>query len=61
MPEKIPPNSSWNWTPLPKQLRAIDRLSAILGSTESPPSNRLEARNLIFDLRKKVRSMNHEV
>lgn len=53
--EKILPSSSWNYKPLPKQIRAIVKLAKQLGITEhieNGPTNRWEARNLIYDLRK---------
>lgn len=56
MPEKIQPGSSWNYPPLPKQTRAIALLAQQLGITEpieNTPTNRLEARNLIYDLRRR--------
>jgi len=58
MPEKIPPSSSLNWTPTSKQVRAITRLAIRLGITdiiEDTPRTRLEARNMIYELRNRVK------
>lgn len=52
--EKINPASSWNLKPTPKQVRSIAKLCSQLGITEpleERPSNRVEARRLIFALR----------
>ena len=60
MPEKILKSSSLNWTPTNKQIRAITKLAIRLGITdiiEDTPSNRREARNLIYELRNRVREL----
>ncbi len=60
MPERISKSSSLNWTPTNKQIRAITRLAIRLGITdiiESTPRNRREARNLIYELRARVRGL----
>ena len=62
MPEKIMPGSSLNWTPTNKQIRAITRLAIRLGITdiiESTPRNRREARNMIYELRNRVKEMDN--
>ena len=62
MPEKILPSSSLNWTLTNKQIRAITRLAIRLGITdiiESTPRNRREARNLIYELRNRVKEMDN--
>lgn len=54
--EKILPNSSWNLPPTDKQVRAITKLCIKLGikePLEETSSNRVEARRLIWDLRKR--------
>jgi hypothetical protein len=54
--EKIPPGSSWNLPPTEKQTRAIAELCMRRGIRElleETPSDRREARNLIYELRKK--------
>lgn len=50
---KIQPESSWNLSPTPKQIRAITLLCIRLGIREyleEKPSSRYEARQLIYDL-----------
>jgi len=52
--EKIPPESSWNLPPTARQRHQISTLAIHLGirdPIEDTPSNRREARNLIYDLR----------
>jgi len=52
--EKIPPESSWNLEPTAEQIHRISILSIHCGIREDlqgKPSNRREARNLIYDLR----------
>ena len=52
--DKIPPSSSLNYKPTPKQVRAITRMAIALGirePAEETPTNRAEARSLIFKLR----------
>jgi hypothetical protein len=49
--KKIYPAYSWELPPTYKQSTAIARLSLALGVTETSPSNRLEARRLIYSLR----------
>ena len=56
MGEKILPNSTWNYKPTPKQVRAITKQCLRLHITEPLDENvmsRLEARRLIYDLRKR--------
>lgn len=56
MIEKIPKTSSWNLEPTSKQVRAITRLciqQGIKEPLEETPSNRWEARNLIYELRRR--------
>ncbi len=52
--EKIPPESSWNLPPTGAQVRQITLLCRHLGIKEyleNSSSNRLEARDLIYQLR----------
>lgn len=49
--KKIHPGSSWELPPTYKQSAAIARLSFALGIEETSPSNRIEARRLIYSLR----------
>ncbi len=54
--EKIAPTSSWNLPPTARQLRATTELCMQLGIKEyleDKPSNRLEARRLMYELRRK--------
>lgn len=54
--EKIPKTSSWNLPPTDGQIYRITRQCIRLKITEpleESPSNRLEARNLINELRKR--------
>ena len=56
--EKILPSSTWNYKPLPRQVRAITRMAQQLGirePIENSPSNRVEARNLIYRLRQQLK------
>lgn len=56
--EKIPPSSSWNLPPTPKQVVAISRLAQQLGyyePVENTPTNRLEARNMIAGFREEAK------
>lgn len=56
--EKIPPESSWNLPPTDGQVERITRQCMRLGirePLEERPSNRREARNLIWGLRKEKR------
>jgi len=56
--EKIAPSSSWNEQPTPAQVRAITRLCMALHirePLEETPSNRREARDMIYQLRAKLR------
>lgn len=58
MSEKIPKTSSLNLPPTWKQTKAITRLAVALGipePIEETPSNRVEARNLIYRLRQQLR------
>ena len=56
--KKIPKASSLNYKPLPKQLRAIDKLTIQLGIlVDDPPRNRKEARDLIYKLRKELKGI----
>ena len=60
MTEKILPSSSLNWRPTNKQIRAITKLAMRLGITdiiEETPRNRREARNLIYELRNRVKEL----
>jgi len=55
--ELVRPESSWNLPPTPPQIRAITRLCVQLKigePLEEFPSSRLEARRLIYDLRRQV-------
>lgn len=64
MPEKILPSSSYNYKPTPRQVRAITKMSQSLGISEpieSTPTNRLEARNLIFKLREQIKKKSNGV
>ena len=54
--EKIVQTSSWNLPPTDSQIYRITKQCIRLGITESledKPSNRLEARNLINELRRR--------
>jgi hypothetical protein len=56
--EKIPPESSLNLPPTGRQARAITKLCLYKGISEpleERPSNRREARNLIYELRNEKR------
>lgn len=56
--EKIQPTSSLNDDPTPAQVRAITRLCMALDirePLEETPSNRREARNMIYQLRAKLK------
>ncbi len=58
MTERILPSSSLNYRPTAKQIRAITRMAAALRITdpiENSPANRREARDLIFELRKRLK------
>ena len=53
MAEKIYPSSSWTLPPTGRQVRAIARVAQQLGITEpieDKPSNRWEARRLLYEL-----------
>jgi hypothetical protein len=55
---KVSPDSSWNLPPTDAQVRRIAQYciwNHIRESLEERPSNRREARNLIFALRKEKR------
>jgi len=61
--EKIQPHSKWNLKPTPAQVRAITRMAQALNipePVENTPSNRLEARNLIYAMRGKLNSLKSE-
>lgn len=56
--EKVKVTSSLNDDPTPAQVRAITRLCTVLGirePLEETPSNRREARNMIYQLRAKIK------
>lgn len=56
---KIEQGSSLNERPTPRQVRAIARLCTVLGISEpleERPSNRWEARDLIYDLLQEVKA-----
>ena len=56
MGEKILPNSTWNYKPTVKQVRAITKQCLRLHISEPLEENvksRLEARRLIYDLRRR--------
>ncbi len=56
--ERIEPPSSWNEPPTEEQVRAITRLCRALKirePLEETPSNRLEARNLIYELQARLK------
>jgi len=58
MAEKIPKSSSLNWKPTPRQIRAITHLAVRLRITEpleETPRNRREARDLIYQLRMRLK------
>ena len=61
MTEKIQPGSSWNYKPLPTQIRAIARMESQLHIPEGIyPDTRLAARNRIHWLRNKLKERNNE-
>lgn len=63
MAEKILPSSSLNYKPTAKQIRAITRMAIALGITEpieETPRNRVEARNIIYELRKRLKERGNE-
>lgn len=63
MAEKIPPTSTWNLPPTGRQTAAITRLCTYLGikeALEETPSNRWEARRLIYDLNQKRKETVHK-
>ncbi len=63
MSEKVPPASSWTLPPTPKQITAITRLCQTLGITEpleDKPSNRWEARRLIYELNGRRKATVHK-
>ena len=58
---KIPPDSSWNLPPTPKQLLAISRLANALQyyePIEEKVRNRLEARNIIVGFKNELARRN---
>lgn len=60
MTEKIGLSSSLMWKPTPKQIRAITKIAVALGITEpleETPRNRREARDMIYQLRGKLRAL----
>ena len=66
MAEKIPPTSTLNLPPTFQQTRAITRLATALGDKgegpipiEHTPSNRREARDLIYKLRIQLKEKNN--
>ena len=61
--QKIHPSASWQAPPTPKQRRAIARLAQYLGikePIEETPSNRWEARRLIYELNQKRKLTVHK-
>jgi len=57
--EKILPSSTLNYKPTPKQIRAITKLATALRISEpieNDPKTRKEARDLIYYLRRQLRS-----
>lgn len=63
MPEKIAYTSSWTLPPTGRQVRAITRLCQQLGikePLEDTPSNRWEARRLIYELNQKRKATVHK-
>ena len=59
--EKIEQASSWNESPTPEQIRAIVRLCCALKikePLEDGPTTRLEARNLLYQLKAYLREKN---
>ena len=63
MGEKIQPASSWNLPMTGRQSIAIARLAQQLGikeAIEESPSNRWEARRLIYELNKKRKAAVHK-
>ena len=61
--QKIYPASSWQLPPTSKQCRAIARLAQYLGikePIEDTPSNRWEARQLIYTLNQKRKLTVHK-
>lgn len=64
MAEKIPPASSWTLPPTGRQTVAITRLCIQLGikePLEDKPSNRWEARRLLYELKQKRKGKQHGV
>ncbi len=63
MTEKIPPASSWTLPPTGRQVSAITRLCIQLGikePLEDKPSNRWEARRLLYELNEKRKEKHNE-
>ena len=63
MSEKIHYSSSWTLPPTGRQVRAITMLCAELGISEpleDKPSNRWEARRLMYELRSKRKEGRNE-
>ena len=61
MVDKIHYNSSWTLPPTGKQVRAITRLCMQLGikePLEESPSNRWEARRLLYELNEQMAAKN---
>lgn len=57
--ERIEPTSSWNDPPTDQQIARINWYAKVLGFdfTEADvPSNRLEARNMLYQLRKELKN-----
>lgn len=63
MHDNIPPASSWTLPPTGRQCRAIARLCTYLGITEpleDKPSNRWEARRLMYELNERRKATVHK-
>ena len=63
MTEKISPSSSWTLPPTGAQVRAIARIAQQLGITdpiEEGPSNRWEARRLLYELNEQRKATVHK-
>ena len=63
MAEKIQPSSSWTLPPTGRQVRAIALIAQQLGITEpieDTPSNRWEARRLLYELNERRKATVHK-